>query len=71
MARLILTNSVWDRSGTIDSYYGPTKNLWNSDVLTKYYSCDTYRNECVKESCSEDSWHIAGITEPCDVLRFL
>ncbi|XP_076233623.1 glutamyl-tRNA(Gln) amidotransferase subunit A, mitochondrial [Calliopsis andreniformis] len=47
-------------SGTTDSYYGPTKNLWNSDVLNKYYSCNSYRNESLQEFCKEDSWHIAG-----------
>ncbi|XP_054004150.1 glutamyl-tRNA(Gln) amidotransferase subunit A, mitochondrial [Hylaeus anthracinus] len=44
-------------SGTIDSYYGPTKNLWKSDVINKYYSC---KEECTKDSPNDNSWHIAG-----------
>ncbi|CAK9802023.1 Glutamyl-tRNA(Gln) amidotransferase subunit A, mitochondrial [Anthophora plagiata] len=47
-------------SGTIDSYYGPTRNIWNSDVLTKYYSCDSYTEECTNQSTDVNSWHIAG-----------
>ncbi|XP_076680796.1 glutamyl-tRNA(Gln) amidotransferase subunit A, mitochondrial [Andrena cerasifolii] len=46
-------------SGTVDSYYGPTKNLWNSNVVTEYYSCDTCEKEHANES-RENSWHIAG-----------
>ena len=46
-------------SGTVDSYYGPTKNLWNSNVVAKYYSCDTCEKERANES-RENSWHIAG-----------
>lgn len=46
-------------SGTIDSYYGPTKNLWNSDVLTKFYSCNKHE-ECIKQNTDANLWHIAG-----------
>lgn len=47
-------------SGTIDSYYGPTKNLWNSDVLRKFYVCDKCTEDCGTQSANEDSWHITG-----------
>ena len=46
-------------SGTVDSYYGPTKNLWNSNVVKKYYSRDTCEKKHANES-RENSWHIAG-----------
>lgn len=48
-------------SGTIDSYYGPTKNLWNSDVLTKFYSYYNHINEHTKQYTDENSWNIAGM----------
>ncbi|KOC69436.1 Glutamyl-tRNA(Gln) amidotransferase subunit A, mitochondrial [Habropoda laboriosa] len=47
-------------SGTIDSYYGITRNVWNSDVLEKYYSCDSCIEGHTKQSTDENSWHIAG-----------
>ncbi|XP_076631992.1 glutamyl-tRNA(Gln) amidotransferase subunit A, mitochondrial [Colletes latitarsis] len=47
-------------SGTIDSHYGPTKNLWNSAVTEKYYSCNHCQKEHTRESSNENSWHIAG-----------
>lgn len=48
-------------SGTIDSYYGPTKNLWNSDLLSKFYSCNNQMKEYTEQNKNADSWHIAGI----------
>ncbi|XP_031848084.1 glutamyl-tRNA(Gln) amidotransferase subunit A, mitochondrial isoform X2 [Nomia melanderi] len=47
-------------SGTIDSYYGPTKNVWNSDVLIKYYSNGYFEEKYTKENNDQNSWHIAG-----------
>ncbi|XP_076390633.1 glutamyl-tRNA(Gln) amidotransferase subunit A, mitochondrial isoform X2 [Megachile rotundata] len=47
-------------SGTIDSYYGPTKNLWNSDVLENYYSCSSDSEKHCTSSSNENSWYIAG-----------
>ncbi|XP_076545253.1 glutamyl-tRNA(Gln) amidotransferase subunit A, mitochondrial [Osmia lignaria lignaria] len=48
-------------SGTIDSFYGPTKNLWNSDTLENYYFCNSDTEKHYKKSLNENnSWHIAG-----------
>ncbi|KAK9293660.1 hypothetical protein QLX08_011457 [Tetragonisca angustula] len=47
-------------SGTIDSYYGPTKNLWNSDVFKKFYSCNSQAKEHIQQNTDAHSWHIAG-----------
>ncbi|XP_076764985.1 glutamyl-tRNA(Gln) amidotransferase subunit A, mitochondrial-like [Xylocopa sonorina] len=47
-------------SGTIDSYYGPTKNLWNSDVLRKFYFCNSCKGELTGQSVDANSWHITG-----------
>ncbi|XP_033365760.1 glutamyl-tRNA(Gln) amidotransferase subunit A, mitochondrial [Bombus vosnesenskii] len=47
-------------SGTIDSYYGPTKNLWNSDLFSKFYSCNNQMKEYTEQNKNADSWHIAG-----------
>ncbi|XP_043269537.1 glutamyl-tRNA(Gln) amidotransferase subunit A, mitochondrial [Venturia canescens] len=45
-------------SGTVDSYYGPTKNIWGSK-LQKYYD---YHESIPETSVSvgEDDWFIAG-----------
>lgn len=48
-------------SGTIDSYYGSTKNLWHSDVYKKYYFSTGCAKENTEESTNANSWHIAGI----------
>lgn len=47
-------------SGTIDSFYGPTKNIWGSEVLSQFYS---YRSSSVltQKSHDRDAWCIAGI----------
>ncbi|KZC05626.1 PREDICTED: glutamyl-tRNA(Gln) amidotransferase subunit A, mitochondrial [Dufourea novaeangliae] len=47
-------------SGTIDSYYGPTKNLWNSDILTKCYSNKISMEKHTEQNNDENSWHITG-----------
>lgn len=46
-------------SGTIDSVYGPTRNLWGSQVLSQFYSCETCRLTS-EELQDKDMWHIAG-----------
>ncbi|XP_076655153.1 glutamyl-tRNA(Gln) amidotransferase subunit A, mitochondrial [Halictus rubicundus] len=47
-------------SGTIDSYYGATRNLWNSDVSAKYYRNSVSKEKCTEQSTDQNSWHIAG-----------
>lgn len=48
-------------SGTIDSIYGPTKNLWGSKVLSQFYSYESNSSPITnKESHNKNSWHIAG-----------
>lgn len=49
-------------SGTVDSLYGPTKNLWGSEVQSQFYSYesdDSSINEWKLRN--KDAWHIAGI----------
>ncbi|KAI4486444.1 hypothetical protein M0804_005814 [Polistes exclamans] len=47
-------------SGTIDSYYGPTINLWGSEILSKHYLYED-GTEIKKQVCTNnDQWHIAG-----------
>ncbi|XP_024939718.1 glutamyl-tRNA(Gln) amidotransferase subunit A, mitochondrial isoform X2 [Cephus cinctus] len=47
-------------SGTVDSYYGPTKNLWNSDILN-YYVYDFHKETSLNMSpLRKDDWYIAG-----------
>ncbi|XP_014484670.1 PREDICTED: glutamyl-tRNA(Gln) amidotransferase subunit A, mitochondrial [Dinoponera quadriceps] len=48
-------------SGTIDSLYGPTKNLWGSEVLSQFYSCKSDVSQPASGEPQEKStWHIAG-----------
>ncbi|XP_033336053.2 glutamyl-tRNA(Gln) amidotransferase subunit A, mitochondrial isoform X1 [Megalopta genalis] len=47
-------------SGTIDSYYGATRNLWNSDVLTRYYCNSVPKEKNTEHTTDQNSWHIAG-----------
>ncbi|XP_070169204.1 glutamyl-tRNA(Gln) amidotransferase subunit A, mitochondrial isoform X9 [Polyergus mexicanus] len=48
-------------SGTVDSLYGPTKNLWGSEVQSQFYSHES-DGSSINESkvCEKDAWHIAG-----------
>lgn len=49
-------------SGTVDSFYGPTKNLWGSEVLSQFYSYESESSQVTTRTLQEkDAWHIAGI----------
>ncbi|XP_012523641.2 glutamyl-tRNA(Gln) amidotransferase subunit A, mitochondrial [Monomorium pharaonis] len=49
-------------SGTVDSIYGPTKNLWGSEVLSQFYSCGSSDESQItkRKLHGKDAWHIAG-----------
>lgn len=50
-------------AGTVDSYYGPSKNLWGSEIMKNYAFDDYFHNEKMQytETLTEtDNWHIAG-----------
>ncbi|KAL6261518.1 hypothetical protein P5V15_006606 [Pogonomyrmex californicus] len=50
-------------SGTVDSFYGPTRNLWGSEVLSQFYSYKSDKDSQIttRESVhGKDTWHIAG-----------
>lgn len=47
-------------SGTIDSYYGPTINLWGSDILSKHYLYEDGTEIKKQTHTNKDEWHIAG-----------
>ncbi|XP_011690710.1 PREDICTED: glutamyl-tRNA(Gln) amidotransferase subunit A, mitochondrial [Wasmannia auropunctata] len=49
-------------SGTVDSFYGPTKNLWGSDVLSQFYShgSDSSHKVITRKLHEKDAWRIAG-----------
>lgn len=47
-------------SGTIDSYYGPTVNLWGSEVLSKNYLYEDGTEIVAPVCANKDEWHIAG-----------
>lgn len=47
-------------SGTVDSYYGPTKNLWGSELMKNYsFEGDESYDYCQNQKAVDD-WHIAG-----------
>ncbi|XP_066596531.1 glutamyl-tRNA(Gln) amidotransferase subunit A, mitochondrial isoform X2 [Prorops nasuta] len=46
-------------SGTVNSYYGPTKNIWNSEVFYKFYSINN-SNVFYNKQNLKDDWYIAG-----------
>ncbi|XP_011873318.1 PREDICTED: glutamyl-tRNA(Gln) amidotransferase subunit A, mitochondrial [Vollenhovia emeryi] len=46
-------------SGTVDSLYGPTKNLWGSEVLSEFYSHGPDSPRVTARS-GKDAWRIAG-----------
>ncbi|XP_011252867.1 glutamyl-tRNA(Gln) amidotransferase subunit A, mitochondrial [Camponotus floridanus] len=48
-------------SGTVDSLYGPTKNLWGSEVLSQFYSYELDSSVITERKlCEKDAWRIAG-----------
>ncbi|EZA60616.1 hypothetical protein DMN91_000906 [Ooceraea biroi] len=48
-------------SGTVDSFYGPTKNLWGSEMLSEFYSCERDGPSVTTWQPHErDAWRIAG-----------
>lgn len=50
-------------SGTVDSHYGPTKNLWGSEVLRNYEFDDYFHDEEIQYAdvlSDSEKWHIAG-----------
>ncbi|XP_015521549.1 glutamyl-tRNA(Gln) amidotransferase subunit A, mitochondrial [Neodiprion lecontei] len=49
-------------SGTIDSYFGPTKNLWKSTFMNNYFCHPSSESETSNKETSDvpDNWHIAG-----------
>ncbi|EFN87591.1 Glutamyl-tRNA(Gln) amidotransferase subunit A-like protein [Harpegnathos saltator] len=48
-------------SGTIDSLYGPTRNLWGSEVLSRFYSYKSDASQVASEEAQgKDTWRIAG-----------
>lgn len=48
-------------SGTIDSYFGPTRNLWGSEISSKYYCISENKTKPPRDQLDETDWHIAGI----------
>ncbi|XP_071580985.1 glutamyl-tRNA(Gln) amidotransferase subunit A, mitochondrial [Temnothorax nylanderi] len=48
-------------SGTVDSLYGPTKNLWGSEMLPQFYSYGSDGSQVTTRKLHEkDAWRIAG-----------
>jgi len=49
-------------SGTVDSLYGPTKNLWGSEVLSQFYSYGSDNSQAfvTRKLHKKDAWCIAG-----------
>lgn len=48
-------------SGTIDSLYGPTKNLWGSEMLSQFYSYKSENCTVIPRKLHEKTtWRIAG-----------
>lgn len=50
-------------SGTVNSYYGPSKNLWGSEIMKNYTFDDYFHDEEIQftESLFETkNWYIAG-----------
>ncbi|XP_014213153.1 glutamyl-tRNA(Gln) amidotransferase subunit A, mitochondrial [Copidosoma floridanum] len=50
-------------SGTVDSYFGPSKNLWGSEVMKNYDFDDYFHNKeiyCPEALSKTDNWNIAG-----------
>lgn len=48
-------------SGTTDSLYGPTKNLWGSELSSQLYSCKSGTSQLSSgEPQGKGAWRIAG-----------
>ncbi|XP_001604590.2 glutamyl-tRNA(Gln) amidotransferase subunit A, mitochondrial [Nasonia vitripennis] len=51
-------------AGTVDSYYGPSKNLWGSELMKNYFLDDYFHDQEMQyddEALSKtENWHIAG-----------
>ncbi|KAL0132185.1 hypothetical protein PUN28_000157 [Cardiocondyla obscurior] len=48
-------------SGTVDSLYGPTKNLWGSEVMSQFYSNGSESSRATTRKLrSKNAWRIAG-----------
>ncbi|KAK0078628.1 hypothetical protein PV325_002253 [Microctonus aethiopoides] len=45
-------------SGTVDSFYGPVKNLWGSKLISKYISNSSLSSQTERSNCND--WYIAG-----------
>ncbi|XP_057324993.1 glutamyl-tRNA(Gln) amidotransferase subunit A, mitochondrial [Microplitis mediator] len=46
-------------AGTVDSYFGPTKNLWGSNLMENYF-IDNADSTSINKKSGQDDWHIAG-----------
>jgi len=52
-------------SGTINSFYGPTKNLWGSKISSEFYSSQyNASSKTTPQPDGEDTWHITGTLPP-------
>lgn len=50
-------------AGTVDSYYGPSKNLWGSEIMKNYVFDDYFHDEEMQYAdvlSDENKWHISG-----------
>jgi len=48
-------------SGTVNSFYGPTKNLWGSQVSSEFYSSENNAPlETMPQPQGKDTWYITG-----------
>ena len=51
-------------AGTVDSHYGPSKNLWGSEIMKNYVFDDYFHDEEMQYSnealSKTNNWHIAG-----------
>lgn len=57
-------------SGTVDSLYGPTRNLWGSEVLSQFYSYGSSSQVTTREPHEKDAWLIAGTLSQSHCLSF-
>lgn len=59
-------------SGTTDSLYGPTRNLWGSDVSSQFYSY-AYDGPSLTtgKQRDKDAWHIAGMSVKNNNIDFV